>query len=885
MSRMLNAKLATNPFPETQRPLHRLSTFIFLVAWEANFGSGCGGSEPSLPDHQRHVIEIDIDDHGLSGLWMAHAPNVKGLIARGTLAYSRVIVPTHSNQNNMALLTGQYPDGNSVPSNSWLARALDFAPPVNLPGIDVGDYAVYGNNPLLVRGDSVYRAVGRAGAAAGKTMQSAYFGQLPPFEAGADDVHLTINGATIGSITVTPSVAALLLTTSLGYPKDVVNRYHFDGPAAAGESYTRFTMRDAALRIRASSPASPVPRFMFIWDFLALSDDPTGVSGADGPGLIAAIEDYDEGLGELLSALAEKRLIDDTDILFTLDHGKVDTHSQVALGTRGGDASLPGDGQLGSLVATRGAALGITPADYAMLNEDGDALIYARIPSAGTPAGASRQKEVTHALLSLLQSGEIVGLDTSRTMTADGALGTRRFQDFRASGPNQADIIVFPLPDWTLNRVDSMNTDPGPFQEHTQFPYGRHGGFSVDELYVPLILAGPSFKRGVVIPHPVEHPQVASTAMWALDETRLTTAARGPITTALLGDPGETLPLPDPATLTRDAILTMSGYAGTPALAGSPARSAVVIDVAGLYDDEVFVDPALAVVSQPLRDLAGRGVRFQDFWTQSRDWPVTEYALLAGGLPTADMGVTGAEDDPAQSVAPGAGLLKMPPVAGFVANRAGYEAWRNPEHPFATPTLFDAARSMGMTTAIVGQPDFHAIHVDPAEVDMNIPSDMAGCAEIVADLLATHPRALIVVALGQERTGDRHAAPAAAELGAIAAAVGDVVAGAGDALVVLTSRGATTIDDPRADFYGSGTSRHVPFVILGPNVRAGVVSGQPGAPADLPATVLFALGALVSSDFVTGTWATGIPTWGIPQPSPPGATAGHALVRAFEVAQ
>ena len=64
----------------------------------------------------------------------------------------------------------------------------------------------------------------------------------------------------------------------------------------------------------------------------------TGLSGANGPALIAAIEDYDEGLGELLSALAEKRLIDDTDILFTLDHGKVDTHSQVALGTRGGDA-------------------------------------------------------------------------------------------------------------------------------------------------------------------------------------------------------------------------------------------------------------------------------------------------------------------------------------------------------------------------------------------------------------------------------------------------------------------------------------------------------------------------------------------------------------------
>ena len=40
-------------------------------------------------------------------------------------------------------------------------------------------------------------------------------------------------------------------------------------------------------------------------------------------------------------------------------------------------------------------------------------------------------------------------------MTADGALGTRTFKDFRATSPNQADILVFPQPDWTLNQVDA----------------------------------------------------------------------------------------------------------------------------------------------------------------------------------------------------------------------------------------------------------------------------------------------------------------------------------------------------------------------------------------------------------------------------------------------
>src|SRR5580692_5287830 len=149
---------------------------------------GCNGTRPAPSGH---VIEIDIDDHGLAGLWMANAPNLKGLIARGTLAFSRVVVPTHSNQNNMSLLTGQYPDGDNVPSNDWLARDAGFVSPVSFPGLAVGDYALYGKNPLLTRGDSVYRAVHDAGG------RTTYVGELPPFEAGADEVHLSIVGTTL----------------------------------------------------------------------------------------------------------------------------------------------------------------------------------------------------------------------------------------------------------------------------------------------------------------------------------------------------------------------------------------------------------------------------------------------------------------------------------------------------------------------------------------------------------------------------------------------------------------------------------------------------------------------------------------------------------------
>src|SRR3954463_9883788 len=115
----------------TRRPHMALPARLALTT--AVLVAACGGGA-GPPAVHGHVIEIDIDDHGLAGLWMANAPNLKGLIARGTLAYSRVVVPTHSNQNNIALLTGQYADGNSVPANSWLGRERNFAPPLNLAG-------------------------------------------------------------------------------------------------------------------------------------------------------------------------------------------------------------------------------------------------------------------------------------------------------------------------------------------------------------------------------------------------------------------------------------------------------------------------------------------------------------------------------------------------------------------------------------------------------------------------------------------------------------------------------------------------------------------------------------------------------------------------------
>jgi len=216
----------------------------------------------------------------------------------------------------------------------------------------------------------------------------------------------------------------------------------------------------------------------------------------------------------------------------------------------------------------------------------------------------------------------------------------------------------------------------------------------------------------------------------------------------------------------------------------------------------------------------------------------------------------------------------MPAPDNHIANPDAYASWRATA-VFATDSLFDAAHRLGLTTQVIGTPDFHLAHLDPSTVDAVVPSDDPGTA------LGAAPPGLAVIALGGARTADRHSDQAKDELTQLGTLVAGILHAAPTAVVAITSRGATPIDDPGADFYGPGSSRHVPLILVGPGVRPGVVTGQPARPADIPATLLYALGAPTRTDVAQGTWAAGTPVGGVPQPSPSAATQGHALLRAF----
>jgi hypothetical protein len=68
--------------------------------------------------------------------------------------------------------------------------------------------------------------------------------------------------------------------------------------------------------------------------------------------------------------------------------------------------------------------------------------------------------------------------------------------------------------------------------------------------------------------------------------------------------------------------------------------------------------------------------------------------------------------------------MQMPPAARFVSNQAGFDLWRQPTR-FAEESLFDAAHALGLTTALIGQADFHDLHVDGAQIDVRVPAAAA----------------------------------------------------------------------------------------------------------------------------------------------------------------
>ena len=214
--------------------------------------------------------------------------------------------------------------------------------------------------------------------------------------------------------------------------------------------------------------------------------------------------------------------------------------------------------------------------------------------------------------------------------------------------------------------------------------------------------------------------------------------------------------------------------------------------------------------------------------------------MLAGGYPVAPF-VAAAEDDPMVTFPPGQGLLAMPPPPTTSpirrAPRPGVLRPSSPAAVCSTPPRPAASRRRSS-----GADDFHLLHVNPPATVVDAVAT-GGLGAQLGALAAANPGGLLaVVALGGNRTADRHANQAEDELQALAAAAEDVVQGVPGALVIITSRGATTIDDPGCRLHGRAARASAAHPDRPRRARRRRHRSA-GNAADLPATILSALGA------------------------------------------
>ncbi len=806
----------------------------------AGGAGGAGGGRP-------HLIYIDIDDHGLSVLWDAQAPNLQRLAKEGLFGFSRVDLPTHSNQNNYTLLTGAWPERTNVPHNAYLSRTNGFRPEISFDQLGLGDYVFWDKNPVGQGLQTIYDVTRAAGR------RSAYVGLLPPWERGADDIHFAIFGAKLLGFLQIDQELVEYIFDMLRYPKEVRATFHYDGPAPAGVPLNRYTFSDAAAVWRAASAggAEP-PDVMFVWTLVALDDQPTE-NGANAPAVAQLVGDIDRGLGELMDAVKAAGHEGDTSYVLTLDHGKVDADKQAAFAD-----------QLAKALDAR-PQLGVKKDEVKVLDEEGDAQVYAVTAGAGTPAGAARQAEITHVVTELVQAGTFEGIDTRYTLTWDGHAGTRRFSDVRASGPNQADVLVFPKDGYVTGDVAKTKL-PGPIGH----AYGRHGGMHAEELYVPVFFWGPAFARGM-IENPIEHADIAATALAAVGLPPPATSQGVPLLGFLASAkaPAELVALPPDPRTARDLVTLWAGYSGqTPVLHEMPADGVVVIDVAGLRTSQLEAGLAHA---PHLVGMLERGAWLTDMRTRWLDGPVNAYQMLTGTYPVRTPWVPFAEGDPTETAAPGLGRVAL---AEGVADPKGLAIWHDGRDRWDDETVFHAAKSIpGVMTGAFGATDEALRHVSMDGLDA------VGDATALDTFLQGGARGLAYFGV------DGGTDPVAAADGALAAVERALGARRDQWLVVVTSHGVP-IDSIEAG--ARADARRVPLLLVGvkANVRERVLVSGTATPADLAPTILFALGAQPRApDTVFGLQIAGLDggPGGLPQPLPAHAFEGRVLVQAFHV--
>jgi hypothetical protein len=333
--------------------------------------------------------------------------------------------------------------------------------------------------------------------------------------------------------------------------------------------------------------------------------------------------------------------------------------------------------------------------------------------------------------------------------------------------------------------------------------------------------------------------------------------------------------------------LTPIPVPGSRTIPSGRAKNLIIVDFDETYLESWFTDSQSMVSNSPAtHQLAQNGVLATEAWTQYGWSPIDHYQIAVGSYPA----------------------WRTPDAPGKVWGQPdGLDTniWYGGTEQFGQESIFDVAKSHGMSTAVIGGNDYPTGHITDANVDQitlgqninGVPTQWVTEVQNFITANANNPNGFLVYMPVTEAEGLSVESTSPDSSGGLyqqASGWDDQAFGqlytwlqqnnyTSNTDISITSDEAENDHTSYDNFYGlgstgMGTTRHVPFVLAGPGIVSGqTYTGQVGVD-DMSANYMYGLGLpapvdsrgqVIPSFFTTGGTPVPTPTaTGAPSPTP-----------------
>ena len=338
---------------------------------------------------------------------------------------------------------------------------------------------------------------------------------------------------------------------------------------------------------------------------------------------------------------------------------------------------------------------------------------------------------------------------------------------------------------------------------------------------------------------------------------------------------------------TANFNLTPIPVPGSRTIPAGRAKNLLIVDFDETYYDSWFADTQSMVNNSPAtHQLAQNGVVASEAWTQYGWSPIDHYQIAVGSYPA-----WRTPDAPAKVWGQPDGL--------------DTNIWYGGTEVFGQESIFDVAKSHGMSTAVIGGNDYPTGHITDANVDQitlgqninGVPTQWVTEVENFITANANNPNGFLVympVTEAEGRSIESTSPDASSSLYQQASTWDDQAFGqlhtwlqqnnyTSNTAISIVSDEAENDHTSYDNFYGlgstgQGSTRHLPFVFAGPGIASGQTYSQVMGIDDMSANFMYSLGLpspvdsrgqVISSFFTSGGNPTPTPTGtATPTPSP-----------------